>query len=67
MSLKLKFFSIRNIFLKQNGDIKLGDFGISRLFEETTSIINTFAGTHQYMSPEMRIPFADYTYNTDCW
>ena len=58
----------RNIFLKQNGQIKLGDFGISRFFDtlDSTRRITSFAGTDQYISPEMRNR-QKYSYKTDCW
>ena len=61
-----QFIWIRNIFLKQNGDIKLGDFGISRSFEESTSLVSTVIGTRDYMSPRMRSGLK-YSFETDCW
>jgi NIMA (never in mitosis gene a)-related kinase len=60
------FFSKRNIFLKQDGQIKLGDFGVSRYIDESTSPNLTYAGTELYMSPEMR-SHQNYSYKTDCW
>ena len=60
------YYEYRNIFLKQNGQIKLADFGISREFDDSTSLISTFVGTHQYMSPEMKSR-QQYSYKTDCW
>ena len=40
-----------NIFLSPNGDYKLGDFGIAKAIEKTTS--NTMTGTPDFMAPEV--------------
>ncbi len=40
-----------NIFLNRNGDFKLGDFGIAKTIEETTSMSQK--GTLAYMAPEI--------------
>ena len=42
----------QNIFIKA-GVLKLGDFGISRVLENTTSNAMTVVGTPYYMSPEV--------------
>lgn len=42
-----------NIMLDKKWNIKIGDFGISRILENTTEHAKTFIGTLQYMSPEM--------------
>jgi serine/threonine protein kinase len=66
---------ISNIFLKRNGQIKLGDFNIAKLIENSTSLSRTSSarnnftshvGTSPYMSPEM-ISYKTYSYETDCW
>jgi len=68
-------FGISNIFLKRNGQIKLGDFNIAKLMENSTSLSRTSStrnnitihvGTPPYMSPEM-ISYKTYSYETDCW
>ena len=46
-----------NIFISENGDYKLGDFGIARPFEEKEGnqslSLTSGIGTHSYMAPEM--------------
>lgn len=41
-----------NIFISQNGDYKLGDFGIARQIEKTTFGLSK-KGTYNYMAPEV--------------
>jgi serine/threonine protein kinase len=41
-----------NIFISDNGDYKLGDFGIARTIERTTSGLSK-KGTYSYMAPEV--------------
>lgn len=41
-----------NIFVSQNGDFKLGDFGIARTIERTMSGLSK-KGTYVYMAPEV--------------
>ncbi len=57
----------QNIFLTKEARIKIGDFGISRAFDdESTSIAYTNLGTLKYMSPQVR-NYTDYTFKSDCW
>ena len=41
-----------NIFISTNGDFKLGDFGIARTIEKTSSGLSK-KGTYTYMAPEI--------------
>jgi len=41
-----------NIFVSDNGDFKLGDFGIARVIEQTTMELSK-KGTYTYMAPEV--------------
>ena len=60
--------SYRNMFLNGKYEIKLGDLGISKLMENTHA--STYAGTRQYMSPEVfkaQSMETKYYPNTDIW
>ena len=41
----------QNIFVSENGDYKLGDFGIAKTIEKTSG--GTKIGTYKYMAPEV--------------
>ena len=41
-----------NIFVNENGDFKIGDFGIARTIEKTASNLSK-KGTYSYMAPEV--------------
>ncbi|RTG90693.1 lysophospholipase III [Schistosoma bovis] len=56
---------ICNIFLK-NGNIKVGDFGISRSLATTEELATTFIGTPYYMSPEV-LKYEGYNNKSDIW
>ena len=55
----------RNIFLKDN-QIKIGDFGISKILIGTSDKASTFVGTPYYMSPEV-LNHEDYDEKCDIW
>lgn len=44
-----------NVFVKENGIVKIGDFGLSRMFEESVSnpVANSLVGTPYYIAPEV--------------
>ena len=56
----------QNIFLKQNGMIKLGDFGIARVLSNTIDKARTMVGTPYYLSPEI-IENKPYNFKSDVW
>lgn len=42
----------QNIFISENGDFKLGDFGVAKTIEKTTGELSK-KGTYSYMAPEV--------------
>ncbi len=55
----------QNILLNTYGQVKLSDFGISKVLE-TTALAKTFIGSFKYMSPE-RVLHEVYDYSCDIW
>eukprot|EP00913_Durusdinium_trenchii_P028170 g26413.t1 len=55
-----------NLFLTDEGVIKLGDFGVSRQMSEKTLCLHSFYGTPLYFSPEI-IEGRPYSHSTDLW
>ena len=56
----------QNIFLQKNEVIKLGDFGIAKVLEQTVAQAKTQVGTPYYISPEI-IKGKAYSLETDIW
>ena len=55
------------VFLDENNDLKLGDFGLSRtLSSHEIAFAQTYVGTPYYMSPEI-ISSLPYTQASDIW
>ena len=56
----------QNVFLRVDGMVKIGDFGLARKLNYANAFATTLAGTMLYMSPEV---FSSRPYNcaTDIW
>ena len=55
-----------NIFIDQDNNIKLGDFGLSRILNQDISFAVSRVGTPYYMSPE-QIDNIKYNEKSDIW
>ena len=55
-----------NVFLDENDNIKLGDFGMARNLEHTAQLMTNFAGTPLYLPPEI-INGQPYSFKADMW
>ena len=53
-----------NILVNHNGEVKISDFGISKIIQET--LARTFVGTSRYMAPE-RLNQEVYDTPCDIW
>jgi len=56
-----------NIFLNSNGQVKLGDFGVSEVLQNSFDGSLDMLGTPLYMSPEMIKGENLYSFPTDVW
>jgi NIMA (never in mitosis gene a)-related kinase 2 len=55
-----------NVFLDAFQNVKLGDFGLSRVLNQTVDFASTYVGTPFYMSPEL-INETVYDTKSDIW
>lgn len=56
----------QNIFLTRNNIVKLGDFGIAKILENTMELAKTCVGTPYYLSPEI-CENKPYDSKSDIW
>ena len=56
----------QNVFLTEEGMVKLGDFGVARVMEHTAAKARTVVGSPYYISPEI-IENRPYSFKTDIW
>lgn len=54
-----------NIFITEEGILKIGDFGTSKQLEETLQVMQTFVGTPLYLAPE--VIRHSYDIKADIW
>lgn len=55
-----------NLLINHRGEVKITDFGVSKILTSTSSLANSFVGTYPYMSPE-RISGSLYSNKSDIW
>lgn len=55
-----------NVFLDSHNNVKLGDFGLSKILSKDAEYASTHVGTPYYMSPE-QIKESNYNEKSDIW
>jgi len=56
----------QNVFITKDNRVKIGDFGISKMLENTVQLAGTSLGTPYYLSPEICLG-QKYDYKSDLW
>ena len=56
----------KNVFLSGSGDVRLGDFGLSKVLSNSSGVAETQVGTPLYMSPEL-CAGKPYDRSADVW
>mmetsp|Transcript_97106 Transcript_97106/g.274489 ORF Transcript_97106/g.274489 Transcript_97106/m.274489 type:complete len:342 (+) Transcript_97106:146-1171(+) len=56
----------QNLFLTADGRLRIGDFGIAKVLENTAAFANTAIGTPYYLSPEI-CQERPYSWSSDMW
>jgi serine/threonine protein kinase len=56
----------QNVFVDSDMNLKIGDFGISRILDHTAQHCQTSAGTPSYMAPEI-VDSQEYNFKADIW
>ena len=56
----------QNVFVGTDGNVRLGDFGVSKLLESTSDLARTKVGTPYFMSPEL-CESRPYSSKSDIW
>ena len=55
-----------NILLSADMSVKLGDFGLAKVFDEAGAMMSTYLGTPYYMAPEI-LEGKKYDERADLW
>ena len=56
----------QNLFLMKSGMLKLGDFGVSYILQDTVTKANSVKGTPYYLAPEL-LQDQPYSFEADIW
>lgn len=65
MSILHRDLKLENILLDQEGYLKIIDFGLAKLYDES-KLAQTFAGTPEYLAPEM-VKEEGHDFAVDWW